>query len=124
MFISCILFILFNCVSVNSIKGYLPLHSTMCETLRELFGGQSKIFIGRRPKLLINFPNLAAIGMIETKMGPVGLINKYRKKYAAAYKNGLLSHYFCFILKRCICSFSTQNVIVQLAIFATRNEVK
>ena len=95
----------------------------MCETLRELFGGQSKIFIGGRPKLLINFPNLAAIGMIETNIGPVGLIER-NKKYAAVYKNDLLSHYFCFILKRCICSFSTQNAIVQLAIFATRNEVK
>lgn len=53
----------------------------MCETLRELFGGQSKIFIGGRPKLLINFPNLAAaIGMIETNMGPVVLIDKYRKE--------------------------------------------
>lgn len=80
VFISCILFILFNFVSVNSIKGYLPLHNTMCETLRELFGGQSKIFIGGRPKLLINFPNLAAIGMVETNIGPVGLIDKYRKE--------------------------------------------
>ena len=52
----------------------------MCETLRELFGGQSKIFIGGRPKLLINFPNLAAIGMVETNIGPVGLIDKYRKE--------------------------------------------
>lgn len=51
----------------------------MCETLSEL-GGESKIFIGGRPKLLINFPNLAAIGMIETNMGPVGLIDKYRKE--------------------------------------------
>lgn len=52
----------------------------MCETLRELFGGQSKIFIGGRAKLPINFPNLAAIGMIETKIGPAGLIDKYRKE--------------------------------------------